>query len=41
MKQVVARAGHVEVIEVPVPTCKDNEVLIKVHHSVITSGIEL
>ncbi|MEM0117534.1 MAG: bi-domain-containing oxidoreductase [Conexivisphaerales archaeon] len=40
MKQVIARAGKVEVVDVPVPSLNDNEVLVKTHYSVISSGTE-
>jgi predicted dehydrogenase/threonine dehydrogenase-like Zn-dependent dehydrogenase len=40
MKQVVARAGRVEVIDSPIPSIGDNEVLVKTLYSVISSGTE-
>lgn len=40
MKQVVAKAGKVEVVEVPTPTCQENGVLVKTEWSVISTGTE-
>ncbi len=40
MKQVIARAGSVEVVEVPKPVCPDNGVLIRTEWSVISTGTE-
>jgi predicted dehydrogenase/threonine dehydrogenase-like Zn-dependent dehydrogenase len=40
MKQVVARAGRVEVIDVPRPVCPENGVLVRTEYSVISTGTE-
>ncbi|MDG6902223.1 MAG: Gfo/Idh/MocA family oxidoreductase [Nitrososphaerota archaeon] len=40
MKQVVARAGSVEVVDVPRPTCPENGVLVETEWSVISTGTE-
>ena len=40
MKQVVARAGKVELIDVPRPVCPANGVLVKTEWSVISTGTE-
>ena len=40
MKQVIAEAGKVRVIDVPVPKCKDNEVLVRTEYSLISTGTE-
>jgi predicted dehydrogenase/threonine dehydrogenase-like Zn-dependent dehydrogenase len=40
MKQVIAEAGKVRVIDVPVPQCKDTEVLVRSEYSVISTGTE-
>ena len=40
MKQVVARAGEVEIVEVPTPVCPDNGVLVRTGWSVISTGTE-
>jgi predicted dehydrogenase/threonine dehydrogenase-like Zn-dependent dehydrogenase len=40
MKQVIARAGKVEVVDVPVPQCKDSEVLVRAEYSLISTGTE-
>jgi predicted dehydrogenase/threonine dehydrogenase-like Zn-dependent dehydrogenase len=40
MKQVVARAGEVYVIDVPKPSCPEKGVLVKNEFSVISSGTE-
>jgi predicted dehydrogenase/threonine dehydrogenase-like Zn-dependent dehydrogenase len=40
MKQVIARAGKVEVIDSPIPSIGDNEILVKTLYSVISSGTE-
>ncbi|HEV2139129.1 MAG TPA: bi-domain-containing oxidoreductase [Nitrososphaerales archaeon] len=40
MKQVVANAGKVEVVEVPRPVCPDNGLLIRTEYSVISTGTE-
>ena len=40
MKQVVAKAGKVEVIDVPTPVCPDNGVLVRTEYSVISTGTE-
>jgi predicted dehydrogenase/threonine dehydrogenase-like Zn-dependent dehydrogenase len=37
---VVARAGNVEVVDVPRPVCPDNGVLVKTEWSVISTGTE-
>ena len=41
MKQVFAKKGRVQVEEVTIPVCGDNEVKVKVLYSVISSGTEL
>jgi predicted dehydrogenase/threonine dehydrogenase-like Zn-dependent dehydrogenase len=40
MKQVIAEAGKVKVVEVPVPQCKETEVLVRSEYSVISTGTE-
>ncbi|MDA4123961.1 MAG: bi-domain-containing oxidoreductase [Thaumarchaeota archaeon] len=40
MKQVIAEAGKIKVIEVPVPQCKDTEVLVRSEFSLISTGTE-
>ena len=40
MKQVVARAGKVEVVEVPPPACGDNGLLVQTEFSLISTGTE-
>jgi predicted dehydrogenase/threonine dehydrogenase-like Zn-dependent dehydrogenase len=40
MKQVIAEAGKVRVIDVPVPQCKDTEVLVRSEVSLISTGTE-
>lgn len=40
MKQVVAKAGKVEVVEVPQPVCNDNGLLVRTQCSVISTGTE-
>ncbi|MDA4127896.1 MAG: bi-domain-containing oxidoreductase [Thaumarchaeota archaeon] len=40
MKQVVASAGKVTVVDVPAPTCGDGEVLVKSSFSLISTGTE-
>lgn len=40
MKQVIAEAGQVKVVEVPVPVCKDTEVLVRSEFSLISTGTE-
>jgi len=40
LKQVVAEAGKVVVLEVPRPPCKPNEVLVRTAYSVISTGTE-
>ncbi|HEV2227070.1 MAG TPA: bi-domain-containing oxidoreductase [Nitrososphaerales archaeon] len=40
MKQVVAKAGKVEVVEVPRPVCPDNGLLVRTEYSVISTGTE-
>ncbi|MDA4126850.1 MAG: Gfo/Idh/MocA family oxidoreductase [Thaumarchaeota archaeon] len=40
MKQVVARAGKVEVVEVPRPACPENGLLVRTEFSVISTGTE-
>jgi len=40
MKQVIAEAGKVKVVEVPVPKCKDTEVLVRSEFSLISTGTE-
>lgn len=40
MKQVIAEAGKIRVIEVPLPACGDNEVLVRTEYSVISTGTE-
>jgi len=40
LKMVVARAGNPEVEEVPIPVCRDNEVMVRTSFSVISTGTE-
>jgi predicted dehydrogenase/threonine dehydrogenase-like Zn-dependent dehydrogenase len=40
LKQVIARAGKVEVAEVPNPVCGDDGLLIRTSYSVISTGTE-
>ena len=40
MKQVIAEAGKVKVVDVPVPECKDTEVLVRSEFSLISTGTE-
>jgi predicted dehydrogenase/threonine dehydrogenase-like Zn-dependent dehydrogenase len=40
MKQVIAEAGKVKVIDVPIPQCKDTEVLVRSEYSLISTGTE-
>lgn len=40
MKQVVAKAGKVEVAEVPTPVCADNGILVRTEFSLISTGTE-
>jgi len=40
MKQVIAEAGKVKVVDVPVPQCKDTEVLVRSEFSLISTGTE-
>ena len=40
MKQVIAEAGNVKVVEVPIPHCKDTEVLVRSEFSLISTGTE-
>ena len=40
MKQVIARAGKVEVVEVPAPICGPDEVLVRTAYSLISTGTE-
>lgn len=40
MKQVVARAGNVEVVDVPVPVCPQKGVLVATEWSLISTGTE-
>jgi predicted dehydrogenase/threonine dehydrogenase-like Zn-dependent dehydrogenase len=40
LKQVIAKAGDVMVVEVPAPTCRENEILIRTAFSVISTGTE-
>ena len=40
MKQVIAEAGKVKVVDVPVPKCKDTEVLVRSEFSLISTGTE-
>ena len=40
LKQVVARAGNVEVVDVPRPACPENGVLVRTEWSVISTGTE-
>ncbi len=40
MKQVIAEAGEVKLVDVPAPKCKDDEVLVKNQFSVISTGTE-
>jgi predicted dehydrogenase/threonine dehydrogenase-like Zn-dependent dehydrogenase len=41
MKQVVAEAGKVTVIDVPRPVCAENEVLVETRFSLISTGTEM
>jgi predicted dehydrogenase/threonine dehydrogenase-like Zn-dependent dehydrogenase len=40
MKQVIAEAGKVKVVDVPAPKCKDTEVLVRSEFSLISTGTE-
>jgi predicted dehydrogenase/threonine dehydrogenase-like Zn-dependent dehydrogenase len=40
MKQVIAEAGKVKVVDVPIPKCKDGEVLVRAEFSLISTGTE-
>ncbi|MDA4119814.1 MAG: zinc-binding dehydrogenase, partial [Thaumarchaeota archaeon] len=40
MRQVIAEAGKVKVVEVPIPQCKETEVLVRSEYSVISTGTE-
>ena len=40
MKQVIAEAGKVKVVDVPVPKCKETEVLVRAEFSLISTGTE-
>lgn len=40
MKQVIASAGNVKVVEVPTPTCGPDEVLVRSAFSLISTGTE-
>ena len=40
MKQVIAEAGAIMVVDVPVPQCKDTEVLVRSEFSLISTGTE-
>ncbi|MGD0477841.1 MAG: Gfo/Idh/MocA family oxidoreductase [Nitrososphaerales archaeon] len=40
MKQVIAKAGKVEVVEVPAPTCGPDELLVRTAYSLISTGTE-
>lgn len=40
MKQVIAEAGKIKVIEVPLPQCKETEVLVRSEFSLISTGTE-
>jgi predicted dehydrogenase/threonine dehydrogenase-like Zn-dependent dehydrogenase len=40
MKQVIAEAGRVKVVDVPVPQCKDTEILVRSEFSLISTGTE-
>jgi hypothetical protein len=40
MKQVVAKAGKVVVVEVPRPVCPTNGLLVRTEYSVISTGTE-
>jgi hypothetical protein len=40
MKQVIAEAGRARAVEVPVPQCKETEVLVRSECSVISTGTE-
>jgi predicted dehydrogenase/threonine dehydrogenase-like Zn-dependent dehydrogenase len=40
MKQVIAEAGKVKVVDVPIPHCKDTEVLVCSEFSLISTGTE-
>lgn len=41
MKQVLVKKGEITVEELPIPAIADNEVLIKTHYSLISTGTEL
>lgn len=40
MRQVIAKAGKVEVVEVPAPVCGPGEILVRTAYSLISSGTE-
>ena len=40
MKQVIAEAGKVRVVDVPIPRCKETEVLVRSEFSLISTGTE-
>lgn len=40
MKQIINAGGKIMVVELPKPTCGDNEILVKNHFSVISAGTE-
>jgi len=40
VKQVIAEAGRIRVIEVPAPQCKETEVLVRSEFSLISTGTE-
>jgi predicted dehydrogenase/threonine dehydrogenase-like Zn-dependent dehydrogenase len=40
VKQVIAEAGRIRVIDVPVPQCKETEVLVRSEFSLISTGTE-
>tara|TARA_B100001989_G_scaffold205750_1_gene154480 strand:- start:99 stop:2252 length:2154 start_codon:yes stop_codon:yes gene_type:complete len=41
MKQILIRKGKPELVEVPSPSIKDNEILVKIHYSALSPGTEL
>jgi predicted dehydrogenase len=40
MKQVIAESGKIKVVDVPMPFCKDTEVLVRTEFSLISTGTE-
>ena len=41
MKQILIRKGKPELVEVPSPSIKDNEILVKIHYSALSPGTEI